>query len=58
MFDILNISQTSGLGSTYCTAYHRLVTGEQEIFCDQINYQVGLPVSIIYLSLEKVFTST
>ena len=27
-------------GPTYCTAYHRLVTGEQEIFCDELNYQV------------------
>ena len=30
------------LGATYCTAYHRLVTGEQEVFCDELTYQVGL----------------
>ena len=30
----------TGGAATYCTAYHRLVTGDQEIFCDDLHYQV------------------
>jgi len=34
-------SSKSFKGATYCTAYHRLVTGEQEVFCDELTYQLG-----------------
>ena len=27
-------------GTLFCSAYHRLVPGEQDIFCDELNYQV------------------
>ena len=27
-------------GTLFCSAYHRLVPGEQDIFCDDLNYQV------------------